>query len=424
MNYNTQFYEKVGETIYEYRHESGLKVFFVKKAGYNKKTAMFGTNYGSIDNVFKVQGSDREIEVPDGIAHFLEHKLFEQKDGNMLDKFSRLGASPNAFTSFTQTVYYFSCTDLFEDNFRMLLDYVQNPWLTDENVEKEKGIIGQEIRMYEDNAEWRVFFNLLECLYVKHPAKLEIAGSIESISKITKELLYDCYHTFYTPSNMIVVVVGDLEPEGVFSIVDDMIKFKDRGKVEKRYPDEPEELNSEYREQKLSVSMPLFYMGIKDNKRVSGAELLKRRIALSIALNDTMGRSSTLYNRLYEEGLINDSFRFEASLDQAFGFVAWGGQSVDPKKTAEIISGVLKELVEKGIDEKSFTRIKKSYQGMYIRSFNSVDTIAREVMDTCFNGTSYFDVGKIYEELDVSYTNNVIREVFNNKAALSVINPL
>jgi len=424
MNYNTQFYEKVGETLYEYRHESGLKVFFVKKAGYNKKTAMFGTNYGSIDNVFKVQGSDREIEVPDGIAHFLEHKLFEQKDGNMLDKFSRLGASPNAFTSFTQTVYYFSCTDLFEDNFRMLLDYVQNPWLTDENVEKEKGIIGQEIRMYEDNAEWRVFFNLLECLYVKHPAKLEIAGSIESISKITKELLYDCYHTFYTPSNMIVVVVGDLEPEGVFSIVDDMIKFKDRGKVEKRYPDEPEELNSEYREQKLSVSMPLFYMGIKDNKRVSGAELLKRRIALSIALNDTMGRSSTLYNRLYEEGLINDSFRFEASLDQAFGFVAWGGQSVDPKKTAEIISGVLKELVEKGIDEKSFTRIKKSYQGMYIRSFNSVDTIAREVMDTCFNGTSYFDVGKIYEELDVSYTNNVIREVFNNKAALSVINPL
>ena len=154
-------------------------------------------------------------------------------------------------------------------------------------------------------------------------AKLEIAGSIESISKITKELLYDCYHTFYTPSNMIVVVVGDLEPEGVFSIVDDMIKFKDRGKVEKRYPDEPEELNSEYREQKLSVSMPLFYMGIKDNKRVSGAELLKRRIALSIALNDTMGRSSTLYNRLYEEGFINDSFRFEASLDQAFGFVAW-----------------------------------------------------------------------------------------------------
>ena len=223
MNYRTFVYEKLGETLYEYVHESGLKVLFVKKPGYNKKTAMFGTNYGSIDNVFKVQGSDKEIVVPDGIAHFLEHKLFEQEDGNMLDKFSKLGASPNAFTSFNQTVYYFSCADLFEENFRMLLSYVQNPWLTDENVEKEKGIIGQEIRMYEDNPNWRVFFNLLDCLYVNHPVKLDIAGSIESISKITKELLYDCYHTFYTPSNMVVVVVGDLVPEEVFSIVENMI---------------------------------------------------------------------------------------------------------------------------------------------------------------------------------------------------------
>ncbi len=424
MNYRTMDFERIGETLYEYQHESGLKVFFVKKSGYNKKTAMFGTNYGSIDNIFKVQGNEREIVVPDGIAHFLEHKLFEQKDGNMLDKFSRLGASPNAFTSFTQTVYYFSCTDLFEENFKMLLNYVQNPWLTDENVEKEKGIIGQEIRMYEDNADWRVFFNLLDCLYVKHPVKLEIAGSIDSISKITKELLYDCYNTFYTPSNMVVVVVGDLNPEEVFSIVDNMIKFKDRGKVEKRYPAEPEELNREYKEQKLPVSMPLFYMGIKDNKRVSGTELIKRRIALSIALNDTMGRSSSLYNRLYKEGLINDSFRFEASIDQAFGFVAWGGQSVDPKKTAAIILETLNELVEKGIDEESFIRIKKSHQGIYIRSFNSVDNIAREVLDSYFNGTSFFDVGRIYEELDVSYANKVIEEVFNNKAALSVINPL
>ena len=210
MNYRTLNFEKIGETLYEYEHGSGLKVFFVKKPGYNKKTAMFGTNYGSIDNTFKVQGSDKEIVVPDGIAHFLEHKLFEQEDGNMLDKFSKLGASPNAYTSFNQTVYYFSCTDLFEENFSMLLDYVQNPWLTDENVEKEKGIIGQEIRMYEDNPNWRVFFNLLDCLYVNHPVKLDIAGTIESISKITKELLYDCYYTFYTPSNMVVVVVGDL----------------------------------------------------------------------------------------------------------------------------------------------------------------------------------------------------------------------
>lgn len=423
MNYSTVNYEKLGETLYEYHHSSGLKVFLIKKPGYEKKTAMFGTNYGSIDSVFKTQGSDEPIKVPDGIAHFLEHKLFEQEDGeNMLDKFSRIGASPNAFTSFNQTVYYFSCTDLFEENFRMLLDYVQHPYLTDENVEKEKGIIGQEISMYQDNADWRVFFNFLECLYVKHPIKLEIAGTIESVAQITKELLYDCYNTFYTPSNMVVVVVGDLNPDEVFSTVDNMIQFKDRS-VEKEYPDEPEELNKEYIDQKLTVSMPLFYMGVKDNVRVSGLELLKRRAAMGMLLSHTMGRTSVLYNELYENGLINESFRFEASLDKGYGFLAWGGQSPDPKKTAEIIGKALKEILAKGIDKECFNRIKKAQKGSFIRSLNSVDAIAREMMDTFFNETNYFDMVKVFEELDIEYANKALSEVFGNKTALSVINP-
>lgn len=423
MNYRTTTSERLGETIYEYEHKTGLKVFFVRKAGYNKQTAMFGTNYGSTDSVFKVYGQDKIIEVPDGIAHFLEHKLFEQEDGNMLDKFSRLGSSPNAFTSFNQTVYYFSCTDLFEENFRMLLDYVQKPWLTDENVEKEKGIIGQEIQMYKDNADWRVFFNLLDCLYVNHPVKLEIAGSIESISKINKELLYDCYYTFYTPSNMVVVVVGDIEPETVFSIVDNMITTEDKGGVEKKYPDEPERLNKEYAEQRLAVSMPLFNMGIKDNVRTSGYELLKRRIALSIVLYHTMGRSSGLYERLYNERLINDSFRSEVSLNTGYGYLVWGGQSPDPKKTAGIISEALKELVSNGISKEGFDRVRKSQEGLFIRSLNSVDNIAREVLDSYFSGTGFFDGVKVFEELEADYANKVIREVFSNPVALSVVNP-
>ena len=424
MNYRTLTFDKLGETIYEYDHQTGLKVFLVKKAGYNKKTAMFGTNYGSIDSVFKVQGNDEELHVPDGIAHFLEHKLFEQEDGNMLDKFTKLGSSPNAFTSFNQTVYYFSCTDLFEENFRMLLDYVQKPWLTDENVEKEKGIIGQEIRMYEDNADWKIFFNLLDCLYVNHPVKLEIAGTIDSIAKINKELLYDCYNTFYTPSNMAVVVVGDFEPESIFSIVEEMIQFKDKGKVEKKYPDEPKEINMDYKEQKLAVSMPLFNMGVKDNAQVSGFELLKRRIALGIALYHTMGRSSDLYSRLYEERLINDSFRCDVSLNKGYGYLAWGGQSPDPKKTAGIITEKIKEITAKGICREEFERIKKSQEGMFIRSLNSVDNIAREIIDSYFNDTSYFDVGKGYSEIDIEYTNKVFKEVFESQSALAVIDPL
>ena len=192
MNYRTLTFENLGETIYEYDHKTGLKVFFVKKAGYNKKTAMFGTNYGSIDSIFKVQGNDKEIHVPDGIV--TEHKLFEQEDGNMLDKFTSLGSSPNAFTSFNQTVYYFSCTDLFEENFKMLLDYVKKPWLTDENVEKEKGIIGQEIRMYEDNADWRIFFNF--GLPLCQSSVTDIAGTIDSISKLIK----NCFMIAIIPS--------------------------------------------------------------------------------------------------------------------------------------------------------------------------------------------------------------------------------
>lgn len=424
MNYRTTTSERLGETIYEYEHGSGLKVFYVKKPGYNKKTAMFGTNYGSMDNVFKVPGREGEIVVPDGIAHFLEHKLFEQEDGNMLDKFSRLGASPNAFTSFNQTVYYFSCTDLFGENFRMLLDYVQKPWLTDENVEKEKGIIGQEIMMYSDNADWRVFFNLLDCLYVNHPVKLEIAGSVESISKITKELLYDCYNTFYSPSNMVVTAVADIDPDEVFSSVDDMIKFKNRGKVEKKYPDEPESLNREYAEQKLTVSMPLFNMGVKDNTRAEGYELLKRRVALSILLYGTMGRSSELYERLYSERLINDSFRCEVSMSTSYGYLVWGGQSPNPEKTAAIITETLKEVASKGISVDDFNRVRKSQEGLFIRSLNSVENIAREMLDSYFNGTGLFDEIRAYEELDVGYVNKVAGEVLNNPSALSVINPM
>ncbi len=423
MNYNTINNKKLGETIFEYNHKSGLKVFFVKKAGYNKKTAMFGTNYGSMDNIFKVAESDEEIHVPDGIAHFLEHKLFEQKDGNMLEKFSKLGSSPNAFTSFNQTVYYFSCTDLFEENFRMLLDYVQNPWLTDENVEKEKGIIGQEIRMYQDNAGWRVFFNLLECLYINNPVKLEISGTIDSISKINKELLYQCYNTFYTPSNMVVTVAGDCEPETIFAIVDEMIKFVDKGKVEKKYPVEPNEISKGYIQQKLAVSMPLFNMGIKDNVLVTGYDLVKRRTALNIATQYAAGRSSRLFNDLYSQGLINESFSSEASINANYSYLAWGGQSVDPKKTCETISTYIKKMAEEGMGKDAFDRIKKSQKGAFIRSLNSMDSITRVIMDSYFNNSSFFDIARAYEELDIDYMNEVIKEVFNNPWALSVINP-
>ncbi len=423
MNYKTIPYEQLGETLYEYRHESGLPVVFLKKAGYNKKTAMFATDYGSINNQFKVQGSGKELSVPDGIAHFLEHKLFEQEDGNMLERFSRMGSSPNAFTAFSQTVYYFSCTERFDENFAMLLDYVQKPWLTDENVEKEKGIINQEIRMYQDNPDWRVFFNMLDCLYVSHPVKLDIAGSVESVAQITKELLYDCYNTFYTPSNMMVLVVGDLDPDQVFRIVDKNIFFKDGAKVEKRYPEEPEEPAKTYKEQRLPVSMPLFSMGIKDSVRVTGYELQKRRTGLGILMDYVMGKSSDLYGQLYDEGLINDTFRYEVSLDKSFGYIACAGQSPEPKKAAERIDKAMKELIEKGMEEEDFVRIQKALQGRFVRTLNSPDGIARDIMDAYFIEGNYFDLNKVYEEIDRNYLKGLAKEVLGKTAVLSVVHP-
>jgi predicted Zn-dependent peptidase len=223
---------------------------------------------------------------------------------------------------------------------------------------------------------------------------------------------------------MVVVVSGDVEPEPVFTIVDNMIKSREGGRPEKRYPDEPETLNMEYKEQKLRVSMPLFNMGIKDPVRLSGYELLKRRTALGIILASIMGRSSELFNRLYYDGLINDSFRFDVSADQSYGFVNWGGQSSDPEKVSREIRREIDATVERGIDPAVFDRIKRSHEGVFVRTFNSPDIIAREVMDAYFNRTSYFDLSRVFEELDIDYTNGVLRDLFVRTPALSVINPV
>ncbi|MFZ5989596.1 MAG: EF-P 5-aminopentanol modification-associated protein YfmH, partial [Bacillota bacterium] len=258
-------YRNIDEVMYMHEHESGLKSFVVPKRGYSKKYATFATHYGSINNEFVVPGESTATKVPDGIAHFLEHKLFEQKDGSVMDKFSKLGSNPNAYTSFAQTVYLFSCTDRFDENFDLLLNFVQNPYITEESVEKEKDIIGQEIRMYDDNAGWRVFFNLLDAFYEKNPVKIDIAGSIESIGRINKDVLYKCYNTFYHPSNMVVLVVGDVEPDKVFTQIEKNIAInKSNPEIKRLFPDEPDRINKNYIEQSLAVAMPLFQMGFKD----------------------------------------------------------------------------------------------------------------------------------------------------------------
>lgn len=427
MNIDRINYDKAGEVLYKYEHSSGLKAFVIPRKGYSKKYATFSTHYGSIDNEFVIPGDDQPTKVPDGIAHFLEHKLFEQKDGSVMDKFSMLGSNPNAYTSFNQTVYLFSCTDRFEENLDLLLNYVQNPYITEESVEKEKGIIGQEIMMYQDDPGWRAFFNLLGAFYSKLPVKIDIAGSVESISKIDKDTLYKCYNTFYHPSNMVIMAVGDVEPQSVFNKVEAALEKTDaRPAIKRILPQEPGTINKSYAEQSLAVSMPIFQMGYRDNRLDgSGIELLMHEVAVKLLLDMLVGRSSSLYEQLYSEGLLNSSFEFDFTIEEGYAFSILGGESPDPMKVREKFCQMVEEMKKSGLNRETYERLIRAMLGRYMRQFNSVERISHSFISVYFKGVNMFDYLEVYDKISFEYVNEVFKEHFNQEnLALSVIKPV
>ncbi len=427
MRYETLEYKKYDEVMYKYEHSSGLNCIVIPKKGYNKKHATFSTHYGSIDNKFIIPGDTKPIKVPDGIAHFLEHKLFEQKDGSVMDKFAALGSKPNAFTSFNQTVYLFSCTDLFTENFELLLNFVQNPYITEESVEREKGIIGQEINMYLDNPGWRVTFNLLEAFYKKHPVKKDIAGSIESISKITRDTLYKCYETFYHPSNMLITVVGDVDKEEVFEQVEKNINAKENhGEIKRIYPEENEELHKAYVEQSMPVSTPLFYMGFKDSSyKLEGSEIIMYELAVKLLTAMLIGRSSELYGELYDKGLINTSFEYDFSIESSYAYSMLGGESVNPEAVKESFIKEIKKQHKNGLNPDTFERLLKASKGRFLRQMNSVESIARSFINLYFKGVTMFDYLEVYDTMSFDYISEVYNKHFNvDRLALSVVKNL
>lgn len=420
-------YGKAGETMFQYRHSSGLKAFVIPRKGYSKKYATFSTHYGSTDNEFIIPGESQATQVPDGIAHFLEHKLFEQKDGSVMEKFSRLGSNPNAYTSFNQTVYLFSCTDRFEENLDLLLNYVQNPYITQESVEKEKGIIGQEIMMYQDDPGWRAFFNLLGAFYGKLPVRIDIAGTVESISKIDRELLYKCYNTFYHPSNMVILVVGDVDPQSVFSRVETAIEKKEaQPGITRILPVEPDSLNKNYVEQSLAVSVPIFQMGYRDNLFMGeGIEALMREVEVKLLLDMLAGRSSNFYEQLYSEGLLNSSFDFDYTIEKGYAFSILGGESKDPLKVKDRFCQMVEETKRNGLDRQTYERLRRSMLGRYMRQFNSVERISHTFISVYFKGVNMFDYLEVYDKITFEVVNGVLKEHFNSdNLALSVIKPV
>ncbi len=414
--------ELLGDSYYEIQHKSGLKIFVYPKEGYSTTYAVFGTNYGSIDTFIKKEG-ESAVPIPEGTAHFLEHKLFESEELDAFERFAKTGANANAYTSFDKTCYLFSCSSNFKENLGILLDFVQHPYFTQKTVEKEQGIIGQEIRMYQDEPSWQVLFNLLKCLYHKHPVKIDIAGTVDSIAEITADMLYDCYNNFYNLGNMVLAVVGNTTVEDVLEVADANLEVKELVKTERADYGEPDEIVSDYFEEALAVSQPLFTLGFKES--VKGKALtLKDKILTSLLLEYISGDTSPLYERLFNEGLINTGFGSEYFTGYGYSAVIFSGESRDPKAVADAIKAELRKVHTEGLNAEDFERIRRMHYGRAIMDYNDVDGLANELVAATFEGYGLFDEIEIYKTLTLQDAEDRLAEQMHEEfSAMSVIVP-
>lgn len=415
---------RVGDCYYRADHPSGLTVYLYPKEGFQSTCAILGTKYGSIDNCFQRSDEAKPETVPEGVAHFLEHKLFESREGDAFERFSQTGASANAYTSFQSTAYYFSCTDRLEDSLAILLDFVQTPYFTEETIRKELGIIGQEIQMYEDDPQWRVMFNYLRAMYRSHPVRQDIAGTVESIARITPEHLYRCYETFYNPRNMVLVLAGALDPDRVLEVCDRTMRPVKPVEVRRIFPPEPEQVCRGLCEEKLSVAMPLFQFGYKVP---AGDRSPSERdeAAMEVLLEAMASDASPLFQRLLERGLINESsFGYETFEGPGFATILFGGESRDPKAVAKAIQEEADRFAQHGIPEEAFEAARRTLYGGAIAGLNRPTGIANSLLSLVCRGQELFPYLDALAELraeDCAKKLDLFRE---DRSVLSIISPL
>lgn len=413
------------EEYFYMKHPSGLDIYVHPKKDYSSNYAVLGTNFGSINNRFRKQGESSYTVVPDGIAHYLEHKLFESKEGDAFELFAKTGASANAYTSFEKTAYLFSCTGNFEESLNILLDFVQSPYFTEKNVEKERGIIGQEIKMYEDSPEWKVLINLLGAMYKNHPVKNDIAGSVESIAKITPQMLYECYNTFYNLHNMALCVVGNVNPETVFAVADKKLKYSPKIEVERFFPEETLEIVKSETVQNFDISSPIFSLGFKENVPQNYRTSTEELVYTDLILQCISSRTSDMYQELLNKELINtSSFTDEYFEGPGYASIIFSGESKNPRKAAEIIKKHLQKIKQNGIDKKIFDRIKKSVYGQSLSVFNSVSAVANLALDFSLSGKDIFGYIDILENASVEKVNERLNSELNCEfSSLSIASP-
>ena len=416
-------YSLINERVFSEKLSNGLSVFVVPKSGFHKCYAFFATDYGGADRSFKVGGVWNNT--PEGVAHFLEHKMFDMEYGSALTKLSENGASPNAYTSTDTTAYYFECIDRFKENLETLLSFVSTPYFTPESVEKERGIIGQEIMMVEDDPDYCLYYGLMKSLFRHNPLRDSVAGTLESIAGIRPETLYECHKVFYNPSNMALCVAGDVDPEEIFSIARKVLPGEPAEIPERDYgPDEDDVPMAARFSKSMEVSLPIFLAGCKSKPPINGQEYLRLELISALSLDILAGHSSPLYFRLYDQGLVNSDFSasFEASTGAAY--TIFGGETRDPDRVFGEVQKEIMRISEDGPDARFFDRVKKAAIGSYIRSLNSFDTICGNLVCGHFRGYDVFETPDILSAITEREITGFLRErLIPDKMALSIITP-
>jgi len=423
---NKELYQDIDETLYTEQLENGLTVFLLPRPSMEKAFGIFSTNYGSIDQTFVPIGETNEITVPEGVAHFLEHKLFEKEDRDVFADFGKQGASPNAYTSFTKTAYLFSATDNIEKNVETLIDFVQDPYFSEQSVEKEKGIIAQEIKMYDDQPDWQSFMGAIKSMFQHHPVKIDIAGTVESITSITKDDLYTCYNTFYHPENMTLFIAGNFDADNMMEMIktnQSQKTFEKMAELKRYFPEEPESVAMKENNITMPVSVPKCTVGIKEsNVELTTEEFLRKDLLGSMLLSHYFSTGGAFYQELYEGNLIDDSFYFETTLERNFGYTLIGSNTDQPEQFAEKVKGLLLSTTEQKLTHEEFERMKKKKIGQLLRAMNSLEFIANKYISYYTMGINLFELIPAIQKLTLEDANRFLTNwISENRLAVCTI---
>ncbi|MFQ3726324.1 pitrilysin family protein [Staphylococcus equorum] len=415
---NEKYYKQIDEKVYEAELNNGLKLFIIPKKGFQKTFVTYTTQFGSLDNKFKPHGSDTYVTVPDGVAHFLEHKLFENEEEDLFTAFAEDNAQVNAFTSFDRTSYLFSATDNVDRNIKRLLTMVETPYFTKETVDKEKGIIEEEIKMYQEQPGYKLMFNTLKAMYETHPIRVDIAGSVESIYEITKDDLYLCYETFYHPSNMVLFVVGDVDAEHIYEVIAEHENKRDKvnqPQIVRDALNEKSEVNEFNVTESMKLQSPRLMLGFKNDtlKNEPNEAYVKRDLEMTLFYEMVFGEETDFYQTLLNQDLIDETFGYQFVLEPTYSFSVITSATQYPDKLKALLLEELENTQGKLSDAEAFNLLKKQFIGEFISGLNSPEYIANQYTKLYFEGVSLFDLLDIVESITLDSVNETANTCLN-----------